>query len=402
MRIVMKYAYRCLFLHSLVWSLSFSAAAESLDSLRAEHSRLEEVRDSLLTQRAVLTARLDTLANQIYGLKRADTGGVAETLQRVLRQTLELADRIERVDMAFEAMRTALAHLRQKLRAHYDREIDAAIAALEQGPDAAKADRLRALQRARGALEEGGMEIRPAEAQMLEVREDDGPDEIRQKADLMEDMAAQTRVKADVVVQRIKRLEEERILRVRMDTLRGEMDVFDEVVLEGSSRSPRRAFFVRTGGVLPDTAGQTAADVLPEVVVGAERPPIEPSRSDTTEREDPLLESGSAPEREIGLSHLPAPPAPPEALSADDLISEKDRRSFFPVSGSAPERAIVVEPEIGLSQAQTPPEVLSSDDLISEIARLKGIQKALSTREQALKRRAEAFRKHLQQMLEGN
>ena len=39
---------------------------------------------------------------------------------------------------------------------------------------------------------------------MLVVREDDGPGEIRQKADLMEDMAAQTQVKADAVGRRIK------------------------------------------------------------------------------------------------------------------------------------------------------------------------------------------------------
>ena len=344
MRIVMRYVYRCLFFYSLVWSLSFSASAESLDSLQTEHTRLEEVRDSLLTQRAILAARLDTLANQIYRLKRADTGGVAETLQQALRQTLELADRIERVDMAFEVVRTALSHLRQKLRAHYDREIGAAIAALEQGPDADRAGRLRALQRARGALEEGGIEIRLAEAQVLVVREDDGPDEIRQKADLMEDMAAQTQVKADVVVRRIKRLEEERRLRIRMATLRGELDFFDEAVLEGRSLSSGQAV-EGTGGV-------------------------------------PLDEAGPAPENAL-----------PDAVTAAGVTDER--------SGSdATERVFVVGREIGVPYAQTPPEVLSSDDLVSEIARLKGLQKALTTREQALKQRAEAFRKHLQRMLE--
>ena len=357
MRIVMRYIYRCLFFHSLVWSLSFSASAESLDSLQTEHTRLEEVRDSLLTQRAILAVRLDTLANQIYRLKRADTGGVAETLQQALRQTLELADRIERVDMAFEVVRTALSHLRQKLRTHYDREIGAAIAALGQGPDAAKAGRLRALQRARGALEEGGMEIRLAEAQMLVVREDDGPDEIRQKADLMEDMAAQTRVKADVVVRRIKRLEEERRLRIRMATLRGELDFFDEAVPEGRSLSPGQAV-EGTGGVLLDEAGPAPENALPDAMAAAGETD-EPSGSDATETVTGLLESGST-----------------------------------------PERVFVVGREIGVQHAQTPPEVLSSDDLVSEIARLKGLQKALTTREQALKQRAEAFRKHLQRMLE--
>ena len=353
MRIVMRYVYRCLFFYSLVWSLSFSAAAESLDSLQTEHTRLEEVRDSLLTQRAVLATRLDTLANQIYRLKRADTGGVAETLQQALRQTLELADRIERVDMAFEVVRTALSHLRQKLRAHYDREIGAAIAALEQGPDADRAGRLRALQRARGALEEGGMEIRLAEAQMLVVREDDGPDEIRQKADLMEDMAAQTRVKTDVVMRRIKRLEEERRLRIRMATLRGELDFFDEAVLEGRSLSPGQAV-EGTGGVLLDEAGPAPENALPDAMAAA-GVTDERSGSDATEIVEP---------------------------------------------GSTTERVFVVGREIGVPYAQTPPEVLSSDDLVSEIARLKGLQKALTTREQALKQRAEAFRKHLQRMLE--
>jgi len=341
MRIVMRYVYRCLFFYSLVWSLSFSASAESLDSLQTEHTRLEEVRDSLFTQRAILAARLDTLANQIYRLKRADTGGVAETLQQALRQTLELADRIERVDMAFEVVRTALSHLRQKLRAHYDREIGAAIAALEQGPDADRAGRLRALQRARGALEEGGMEIRLAEAQMLVVREDDGPDEIRQKADLMEDMATQTRVKTDAVMRRIKRLEEERRLRIRMATLRGELDFFDEAVLEGRSLSPEQAV-EGTGGVSLDEAD----------------------------------------------------PAPENAMAAAGVTDERSG------SDDATETVFVVGREIGVPYAQTPPEVLSSDDLVSEIARLKGLQKALTTREQALKQRAEAFRKHLQRMLE--
>lgn len=353
MRIVMRYVYRCLFFHSLIWSLSFSASAESLDSLQTEHTRLEEVRDSLLTQRAILAARLDTLVNQIYRLKRADTGGVAETLQQALRQTLELADGIERVDMAFEAVRTALSHLRQKLRAHYDREIGVAIAALEKEPDAAKADRLRALQRARGALDEGGMEVRLAEAQMLVVREDDGPDEIRQKADLMEDMAAQTRVKADTVDRRIKRLEEERRLRIRMATLRGELDFFDEAVLEGRSLSPGQAV-EGTGGVLLDEAGPAPENALPDAMAAA---------GDTDER------SGS---------------------DATEIVEP----------GSTTERVFVVGREIGVPYAQTPPEVLSSDDLISEIARLKGLQKALTTREQVLKQRAEAFRKHLQRMLE--
>ena len=319
-------------------------SAESLDSLQTEHTRLAEVRDSLLTQRAVLAARLDTLANQIYRLKRADTGGVAETLQQALRQTLELADRIERVDMAFEVVRTALSHLRQKLRAHYDREIGAAIVALEKEPDADRAGRLRALQRARGALEEGGMEIRLAEAQMLVVREDDGPDEIRQKADLMEDMAAQTRVKTDVVARRIKRLEEERRLRIRMATLRGELDFFDEAVLEGRSLSSRQAV-EGTGDVSLDEAGPAPENALPDAVTAA------------------------------GVT---------------------DERS----GSDATERVFVVGREVGVSYAQTPPEVLSSDDLVSEIARLKGLQKALTTREQALKQRAEAFRKHLQRMLE--
>ena len=344
MRIVMVYIYICLFFNSLVWGLSFSASVESLDSLQTEHTRLEEVRDSLLTQRATLAARLDTLANQIYRLKRTDTGGVAETLQQALRQTLELADRIERVDMAFEVVRTALSRLRQTLRAHYDREIGAAIAALEKEPDADRAGRLRALQRARGALEEGGMEIRLAEAQMLVVREDDGPDEIRQKADLMEDMATQTRVKADVVVQRIKRLEEERRLRIRMATLRGELDFFDEAVLEGRSLSPGQAV-EETGGVSLDEAGPAPENALPDAGTAA------------------------------GV---------PDELSGSD----------------ATETVFVVGREIGVPYAQTPPEVLSSDDLVSEIARLKGLQKALTTREQVLKQRAEAFRKHLQRMLE--
>ena len=358
MRIVMRYVYRCLFFHGLVWSLSFSASAESLDSLQTEHTRLEEVRDSLRTQRAILAVRLDTLANQIYRLKRADTGGVAETLQQALRQTLELADRIERVDMAFEVVRTALSHLRQKLRAHYDREIGAAIAALEKEPDAAKAGRLRALQRARGALEEGGMEIRLAEAQMLVVREDDGPDEIRQKADLMEDMAAQTRVKADVVVRRIKRLEEERRLRIRMATLRGELDFFDEAVLEGRSLSPGQAV-EGTDGVLLDEAGPAPENALPDAMAAAGVTDERSGSDDATETVTGLLEPGST-----------------------------------------TERVFVVGREIGVPYAQTPPEVLSSDDLVSEIARLKGLQKALTTREQALKQRAEAFRKHLQRMLE--
>lgn len=322
--------------------LSLPVGAASLDGLKAKQTRLKSLRDSIIVQRAGLAARLDTLANEVVGLKRAGAGGAAKTLEEALRRTLELTDHIERLDMAFEGVQTDLSDLHQKLREQYDREIATAIAALEQEPHAAAARRLKALQRSRGALEEeGARKPRLPEAHVLVLREEDGPGEIRQKADLMDDMAVQIQVRADAVGRRLLRLTEERRLRARMSRLAGEMHLFDETAVEGRSLSIADAGSEKVEEPAADAASEPVDQGTDEVAPIAE------------------IASGSESQRVIVAGRETSP-------------------SDVPVLGG------------GLGPA----------DLVSEIARLTRLQKALAVREAALKARAATFRKHLQRMLE--
>jgi hypothetical protein len=255
-------------------------------------------------------------------------------------------ERLEGLDRELERAGADLEGVREGLRSAYDREIEALVRRLAQGPDEALVRQLRAYEKAREALGRGPvLEGAGPGAEALSIREEDGPEEVRQKADLLEDMAGRLRAEAAAVARQVRQLETERRLRARVAAFAREVSLFDEHLPEGRTVSSSEA----KG---PSGAGG-AASSGPEGIVPAGPPSF----------------AGSKEEVRVG----------DEARSQGALVAGKE----------------VVRGE-GRSL-----EELSAEDLAAEIQRLKARQREAQERERALRERAGAFRERLRRMLEG-
>ena len=308
---------------SFLLLLAGEVRAESAEIVRlqAERGRLEGTRDSLLVQRGRLAAEVDRLSTLIDSLKASGRG----ELQEVLRRSPGLIGRLE--------------ERRERLRAAYDREIEALVRRLAQGPDEGLVRQLVACQKAREALGRGAVsEGAGPGAEALSIREDDGPEEVRQKADLMEDMAGRLRAEATEMERRVRQLETERRLRARVAAFAREIDLFDEHLPEGRTVSASKGGSGAEGAVPPGATAQA-----------------------------PGLGGDKEQARAGG-----------ETTSQGALVAGKE----------------VVREEGSL-------EAFSAEDLVAEIQRLKARQKEAQARERALQERVRMFRERLRGMLDG-
>ena len=210
-----------------------SAFGSDIVDLEADRVRLLAEADSLEMRRNHLQADLNRLAAKIDGLKGPDKPLEASgTLAGALQEAMTLTLAMEAVYQTQESIQSRLDRLTDDLRVAYNREIGQLIGQLTDG-GAATIARLQALQKAKAALQDA---VRDTVAvSILSIQEDDGPKQLRQKADLMADMANHVREEALVADRAISRLEEEKRLRGRMTALTREMVLFDEHLPEGRS-----------------------------------------------------------------------------------------------------------------------------------------------------------------------
>ncbi len=327
-----------------------TAGPAEIQAQQGEWDRLQAVQDSLLALRNRLADELERLSVRIDSLKAETTGARAGgALQEALRRSVGLVARLEAADRSLEGVRAELKALRERLREAYDREIGALIGRLGKTPDQALIRQLTAYQQAREALARAAAaeQTRPG-GELLVIRAEDGPDEIRQKANLMEDMAARLRAEAQTTERRLHRLEEERRLRARVTTFARELTLFDENLPEGRAIA----------------AGERA------VSSGADD-------ADAGEAEGALdaAREGAF----VGLVAEPEAVPAPEEFAGGDVVAARE------VSPGG-EHGLTVD--------------LSADDLVQEIERLKAHQAALQARNRALREQVEVFRKRIQQMAE--
>lgn len=347
----MRYTILILFVFVFLTAGGALADIPEIPALKAQVSRMEAMRDSLSARRTALEVAAAELSARIDTLKAGSRESTASgALQEALRRALTLADRLEEVDRGMASARRGLAASIERLRAAYDGQIAALIGRLGEAPDAALFQKLRALQEARESLQwEVRAERRSMEETLPVIREDDGPDGIRQKADVVADMATRTAAEAQGMARRLRRLEEERRLRRQVFSFAQELSLFDEalpegrVVSAGSAQgvSPESPQDQNTGWLSGSTGDQGATEGLA------------PSGSDKSSPSGGGVQSPLVTGREV--------------VSAGSPLSVED---------------------------------LSGDDLAREIQILKRRQAALREREQMLRLRLETFRKRLEQMLE--
>ena len=324
---------------SLLFAGEARGDAGEVASLEAARVRLEGTRDSLLTRRRQVGVEADRLSARIDSLKAA---GGAESLQASLRRSLDVAARLEALARGLERTEKALEEVRERLRTVYDREIAGLTTRLGRVRDESLARALRAYQRAREALrpESVGAPVDPLMG--LAIRTEDGPEEIRQKVDLLSDGAARLRTEGTEMERRLRRLETERRLRGRAAAFAREIGIFDEQLPEGRSVASGESKTASQGSDSKDMAGVVppASGLVPPGIAQA---------------------PGGDSERSGG------------ATAGKEVAREGDR---------------------------TPGEGLSPEDLDAEIRRLKSLRKEALERERALAEKADAFRARLRRMLE--
>lgn len=204
-----------------------AAAQEQVEALRAEQEGLAAAHQALASQRLRVAREADSLSTWIDSLKRAV--GDSEELQEALRSSVALVQRLLEIDQRLDSVATEQDDLRERLRLAYDWEIGQLIRALSQdGPDRELLLRLMLYQEAREALGEKVDPARMRYGEELAITPEDGPEEIRQKIELLEDMAGQLHAQTEKTAAELGRLEEERRLRNQVRIFTAQISLFDE------------------------------------------------------------------------------------------------------------------------------------------------------------------------------
>lgn len=192
-------------------------------------------RDSLRQEQAVVQVAVDRLAAEMDVLKQGHGEGTATgPLAVVLRQSLALALKLERLYGEETTVGRQVVRIESALREAYDFEIDRLIVLLGEEPDTTLVQRLLSVRRARQVLN------RQAEKKALPtvtIGADDTPDDIRLKAEFMADVALQVQQEQADVKKELTRLLEEQRLRSRAATFTNEFGLFDEASPQGRSVS---------------------------------------------------------------------------------------------------------------------------------------------------------------------
>lgn len=198
-----------------------------IKALRAEQERVGAALFSLVDQRAQVVRSADQLSAQIDSLKLG--AGDGEELQQALRSSLALVQSLVEIDQRLDSLTALQEDTRDQLRLAYDWEIGQLIQQLaKEGPDRQLVLRLMLFQEAREALGEQLDPGRLRYAEDLSINPEDGPAEIGQKIELMEDMAGRLRAEAEETAAELERLEEERRLRNQVRIFTSQISLFDE------------------------------------------------------------------------------------------------------------------------------------------------------------------------------
>lgn len=228
--------FLALFLLLFFAPLAVYGDAGDIGALRTERREAAAVRDSLEKQRRQIVAGAEALSSHIDSLKEAQ--GEVEELHEALRASLGLVQRLVSLDRALESVRTREDSLLEQLRVGYDWEIGVLIQQLQEQPDEGLLTQLMVYQEARESLGARTSNALLRYDEGMTISADDGPEEIRQKLELMEDLGQRLERDERSVSDHLRKMEEEYRLRSRMRSFTNEMRIFDEHLPEGRGAAP--------------------------------------------------------------------------------------------------------------------------------------------------------------------
>ena len=190
--------------------------AARLGDLKAQYRALESQRDSLADQRLRVAVEAEALSASIDSLKLS---AASAALEEALRSSLGLVERMVEIEWKLVALEAQQDSLAERLCLAYDWEIGVLIQKLAEEPDRGLSAQLTLYQEAREQLGvRYSANLHYSEQMKIEV--DDGPDEIQQKQELLEDIADRLKAEWSANADLLRRLEAEYRLCARVEQAR--------------------------------------------------------------------------------------------------------------------------------------------------------------------------------------
>ena len=235
------------FILLLVLGLALSGAAygdaAQLGDLKARYRVLESQRDSLAGQRLQVVAEAEVLSARIDSLKLSAVDSAE--LREALRSSLGLVQRMVEIDWKLVALETRQDSLAERLCLAYDWEIGVLIQKLAEEPDRGLSAQLTLYQEAREQLGVGSHSANLHYSEQMKIEVEDGPDEIQQKRELLEDIADRLKAEWSANAELLRRLEAEYRLCARAEQERAKARRSEERVLVNGEQPREQVRFLR-------------------------------------------------------------------------------------------------------------------------------------------------------------
>ena len=219
-------------------ALPGSAPGDSsgLGDLKAQYRALESQRDSLASQRLKVAASAEALSVRIDSLRLSAANSAV--LQEAWRSSLRLVQQMVELDWKLVALEAQQDSVAERLCLAYDWEIGVLIQKLAEQPDRGLSAQLTLYQESRELL---GVGVRSANlyySGQMKIEADDGPDEIQQKQELLEDIADRLKAEWSANADLLRRLEAEHRLCAMVEQKRAKARRSEERILV-SGEQPR-------------------------------------------------------------------------------------------------------------------------------------------------------------------
>jgi len=227
--------------------LPVSSRAGEIESLQAELALLEQRRDSTYRRRDSLERQVRFQAEEVAGLKRRLADGDFSPvdqyrLESRMRASQVLTDSLDALSLTISALEGRIAGLRRTGDSLCRAVIDSlsllpgkSRSAVQVRDILQKIGEYRILRTvftpkedaaAAGTYAHQAQEV-AGRAAALAVEPGDSPEDIREKADFLSDMADKWQQRLALIVERIGRLEDERSIRQRIGEFAQEISLFD-------------------------------------------------------------------------------------------------------------------------------------------------------------------------------
>ena len=214
-----------------------------LGDLKAQYRALESQLDSLAGQRLQVVASAEALSVRIDSLKLSAANSTV--LREALRSSLRLVQHMVELDWKLVALEARQDSVAERLCLAYDWEIGVLIQKLAEQPDRGLSAQLTLYQEARELL---GVGVRSANLRysgQMKIEVEDGPDEIQQKQELLEDIADRLKAEWSANADLIRRLEDEYRLCTQVEQKRAKARRLEERVLVSGEPLREQVQFLR-------------------------------------------------------------------------------------------------------------------------------------------------------------